>query len=78
MNFNGFNFNNTEEVSGILSDDKKHEYGYFLFKLQSIKNRRNTFQWPVPDYGHPGTPRLLPTKNFIRLRKKQYLISQPH
>ena len=38
-----------------------------------LKNE-GTFQWPVPDYGHPGTPRLFADKKFLRLRKKPFSI----
>jgi ferredoxin-nitrate reductase len=29
-----------------------------------LKKNEGTFQWPVPDYGHPGTPRLFTDKKF--------------
>jgi hypothetical protein len=47
-----------------LSDDKTHEYGYFLFKLQSIKKEGIYFSMAGSDYGHPGTPRLFTDKKF--------------
>ena len=34
-----------------------------------LKNE-GTFQWPVPDYGHPGTPRLFADKKFFTPSQK--------
>ncbi len=70
MNFNGFNFNTTEDVykEYCLLTKGTHIDISFL-NYNRLKNE-GTFQWPVPDYGHPGTPRLFTDKKFYTPSQK--------
>ncbi|MFI0492214.1 molybdopterin-dependent oxidoreductase, partial [Flavobacterium sp.] len=70
MNFNGFNFNSTEEVYKeycLLTKGTNIDISFLNYNR--LKNE-GTFQWPVPDYGHPGTPRLFTDKKFYTPSQK--------
>ncbi|WP_367752310.1 molybdopterin-dependent oxidoreductase [Flavobacterium sp. WC2430] len=70
MNFNGFNFNNTEEVyKEYCQMTKNTNIDISYLNYNRLKNE-GTFQWPVPDYGHPGTPRLFTDKKFFTPSQK--------
>jgi ferredoxin-nitrate reductase len=64
MNFSGFNFNTTEDVYKeycLMTKDTNIDVSFLNYNR--LKNE-GTFQWPVPDYGHPGTPRLFMDRKF--------------
>ncbi|MCM4155958.1 nitrate reductase [Gramella sp. AN32] len=70
MGFRGFNYNNTEEIyreytqmTRGTSIDISH------LSYDRLKNE-GTFQWPVPEYRHPGTPRLFQDKKFYTASQK--------
>jgi ferredoxin-nitrate reductase len=70
MNFNGFNFNTTEDVYKEhcqMTRGTNIDISYLNYNR--LKNE-GTFQWPVPDYGHPGTPRLFADKKFYTPSQK--------
>jgi ferredoxin-nitrate reductase len=70
MSFNGFNFNSTEEVYKeycLLTKGTNIDISFLNYNR--LKNE-GTFQWPVPDYGHPGTPRLFTDKKFYTPSQK--------
>lgn len=70
MSFNGFNFNTTEDVYKeycLLTRDTNIDICFLNYNR--LKNE-GTFQWPVPDYGHPGTPRLFTDKKFYTPSQK--------
>jgi ferredoxin-nitrate reductase len=70
MSFNGFNFNTTEDVYKeycLLTRDTNIDISFLNYNR--LKNE-GTFQWPVPDYGHPGTPRLFTDKKFYTPSQK--------
>jgi ferredoxin-nitrate reductase len=70
MNFSGFNFNNTEEVyKEYCQMTKNTNIDISYLNYNRLKNE-GTFQWPVPDYGHPGTPRLFTDKKFFTPSQK--------
>jgi ferredoxin-nitrate reductase len=73
MSFNGFNFNTTEDVYKeycLLTRDTNIDISFLNYNR--LKNE-GTFQWPVPDYGHPGTPRLFTDKKFYTPSQKAIL-----
>ncbi len=64
MNFNGFNFNSAEEIyKEHCALTKNTNIDISFLNYNRLKNE-GTFQWPVPDYNHPGTPRLFTDKKF--------------
>ena len=70
MNFNGFNFNNAEEIykeHTLLTKNTNIDISFLNYAR--LKNE-GTFQWPVPDYGHAGTPRLFTDKKFYTPSQK--------
>ena len=70
MNFNGFNFNTTEDIYKehcLMTKGTNIDISYLNYSR--LKNE-GTFQWPVPDYGHPGTPRLFADKKFFTPSQK--------
>lgn len=70
MNFSGFNFNNTEEVyKEYCQMTRNTNMDISYLNYNRLKNE-GTFQWPVPDYGHPGTPRLFTDKKFYTPSQK--------
>ena len=70
MNFTGFNFNSAEEVyKEYCALTKNTKIDISFLNYNRLKNE-GTFQWPVPDYGHPGTPRLFTDKKFYTPSQK--------
>ena len=70
MNFNGFNFNNAEEIyKEHCALTKNTNIDISFLNYHRLKTE-GTFQWPVPDYGHPGTPRLFTDKKFYTPSQK--------
>ena len=70
MNFSGFNFNTTEAIYkeyGLMTKGTNIDISYLNYSR--LKNE-GTFQWPVPDYGHTGTPRLFADKKFFTPSQK--------
>ncbi|HEY6141795.1 MAG TPA: molybdopterin-dependent oxidoreductase [Flavobacterium sp.] len=70
MNFPGFNFNTTEDIYkeySLMTKGTNIDVSYLNYTR--LKNE-GTFQWPVPDYGHPGTPRLFADKKFYTPSQK--------
>jgi len=70
MNFNGFNYNNTEDIYKehcLLTKGTNIDISFLNYNR--LKNE-GTFQWPVPDYGHPGTPRLFTDRKFYTPSQK--------
>ncbi|GGA85900.1 hypothetical protein GCM10008015_28280 [Flavobacterium palustre] len=70
MGFNGFNFNTTEEVYKEYCQMTKNTNIDISFLNYNRLKHEGTFQWPVPDYGHPGTPRLFTDKKFYTPSQK--------
>lgn len=64
MNFNGFNFNSAEEVYKEHCALTKNTNIDISFLNYNRLKTEGTFQWPVSDYNHPGTPRLFTDKKF--------------
>ena len=70
MKFNGFNFNTAEEIyKEYCLMTKGTNIDISFLNYSRLKNE-GTFQWPVPDYGHPGTPRLFADKKFFTPSQK--------
>ncbi len=70
MNFTGFNFNTVEDVYKeycLLTKNTNIDISFLNYNR--LKNE-GTFQWPVPDYGHSGTPRLFTDKKFYTPSQK--------
>ncbi|MGL2995121.1 molybdopterin-dependent oxidoreductase [Flavobacterium sp. TSSA_36] len=70
MNFSGFDYAKTEEIfreHTLLTKNTNLDISFLNYnRLQN----EGTFQWPVPDYGHPGTPRLFTDKKFYTPSQK--------
>ena len=70
MNFNGFNYTNAEEIyKEHTALTKNTNIDISFLNYNRLKNE-GTFQWPVPDYGHPGTARLFTDKKFYTPSQK--------
>jgi len=70
MNFSGFNFNTTEDVYKeycLLTKNTNIDISFLNYNRLKTEG---TFQWPVPDYGHSGTPRLFTDKKFYTPSQK--------
>ncbi len=70
MKFKGFNYNCTEDVYKeycLMTKNTNIDISYLNYNR--LKNE-GTFQWPVPDYGHPGTPRLFTDRKFYTPSQK--------
>lgn len=70
MNFNGFNFNSAEDIYKEYCLLTKNTHIDISFLNYNRLKNEGTFQWPVPDYGHPGTPRLFTDKKFYTPSQK--------
>ncbi|PXY41027.1 NAD(P)H-nitrite reductase [Flavobacterium cheongpyeongense] len=70
MNFSGFNFNSAEEIYKEHCALTKNTNIDISFLNYNRLKTEGTFQWPVPDYGHPGTPRLFTDKKFYTPSQK--------
>jgi ferredoxin-nitrate reductase len=70
MHFNGFNFNNAEEIyKEYCALTKNTNIDISFLNYTRLKNE-GTFQWPVSDYNHQGTPRLFTDKKFYTPSQK--------
>ncbi|WP_405297021.1 molybdopterin-dependent oxidoreductase [Algibacter sp. Ld11] len=70
MGFRGFNFNNTSEIyDEYASMTKGTNIDVSYLNYDRLKNE-GTFQWPVPEYRHKGTPRLFEDKKFYTPSQK--------
>ncbi|MFM9826778.1 molybdopterin-dependent oxidoreductase [Flavobacterium sp.] len=70
MKFSGFNFNTTEDIYKeycLMTKDSNIDISFLNYNRLI---NEGTFQWPVSDYGHPGTPRLFADKKFFTPSKK--------
>ena len=70
MGFRGFNYNSASEIyDEYASMTKGTNIDVSFLNYDRLKSE-GTFQWPVPDYRHPGTPRLFEDKKFYTPTKK--------
>jgi len=70
MGFRGFNYNSAEEIyAEYASMTKGTNIDVSFLNYERLKTE-GTFQWPVPDYRHKGTPRLFEDKQFYTPSKK--------
>ena len=70
MGFRGFNYNSTEEIyQEYCSMTKGTNIDVSYLSHDRLKNE-GTFQWPVNEYRHTGTPRLFEDKEFYTPSKK--------
>ena len=70
MGFRGFNYNSTEEIySEYCAMTKGTNIDISHLNYDRLKNE-GTFQWPVPEYRHAGTPRLFEDKKFYTPSEK--------
>ncbi|ULC60405.1 molybdopterin-dependent oxidoreductase [Flaviramulus sp. BrNp1-15] len=70
MGFRGFNYNSAEEVyDEYASMTKGTNIDVSFLNYDRLKSE-GTFQWPVPEYRHNGTPRLFQDKKFYTPSKK--------
>lgn len=70
MKFSGFDYNSTEEIYKEychMTRDTNMDISFLNY--DRLKNE-GTFQWPVSDYRHPGTPRLFEDKKFFTSSQK--------
>ena len=70
MGFRGFNFNSAEEIyDEYASMTKGTKIDVSFLNYDRLKNE-GTFQWPVNEYRHSGTPRLFQDKKFYTPSQK--------
>jgi len=70
MGFRGFNFNSAEEIyDEYASMTKGTKIDVSFLNYDRLKNE-GTFQWPVNEYRHAGTPRLFQDKKFYTPSQK--------
>ena len=70
MGFRGFNYSNTEEIyDEYASMTKGTNIDVSFLNYERLK-LEGTFQWPVPEYRHKGTPRLFEDKKFYTPSQK--------
>ncbi|MCM8569092.1 molybdopterin-dependent oxidoreductase [Gramella jeungdoensis] len=70
MGFRGFNYNNTEEIYREYTQmTRGTNIDISHLSYDRLKNE-GTFQWPVPEYRHAGTPRLFQDKKFYTPSQK--------
>jgi ferredoxin-nitrate reductase len=70
MGFKGFNYNNTSEIyQEYCTMTKGTNIDVSYLNYDRLKNE-GTFQWPVPSYGHKGTPRLFEDRKFYTPSQK--------
>ncbi|GEL12173.1 hypothetical protein FGL01_29120 [Flavobacterium glycines] len=70
MGFSGFNFNTPEEVYKEYTQMTKNTNIDVSYLNYNRLKHEGTFQWPVSDYGHPGTPRLFTDRKFYTPSQK--------
>ena len=64
MGFRGFNFNSSSEIyDEYAAMTKGTNIDVSYLNYDRLKNE-GTFQWPVPEHRHEGTPRLFQNKKF--------------
>jgi len=64
MGYNGFNYTNAEEVYKEHCQLTKGTNIDITGLSYSRLKAEGSFQWPVPEYNHSGTPRLFQDKKF--------------
>jgi ferredoxin-nitrate reductase len=70
MGFRGFNYNSTEEIyNEYCAMTKGTNLDISFLNYDRLKNE-GTFQWPVSEYRHQGTPRLFQDKKFYTPSQK--------
>ncbi|MGS2738156.1 molybdopterin-dependent oxidoreductase [Sinomicrobium sp. M5D2P17] len=70
MGFGGFNYGNTSEIYEEYAQmTKGTNIDVSYLNYDRLKNE-GTFQWPVSEYRHPGTPRLFQDKVFYTPSQK--------
>lgn len=70
MGFRGFNYSNSEEIyNEYCSMTKGTNIDISFLNYDRLKNE-GTFQWPVREYRHAGTPRLFEDKKFYTPSQK--------
>ena len=70
MGFRGFNYGSTEEIyNEYASMTKGTNIDVSFLNYDRLKNE-GTFQWPVPEHRHEGTPRLFEDNQFYTPSKK--------
>ncbi|OEK08145.1 NAD(P)H-nitrite reductase [Flavivirga aquatica] len=70
MGFRGFSYANAREIyDEYASMTKGTNIDVSFLNYERLKNE-GTFQWPVPEYRHSGTPRLFEDKQFYTPSKK--------
>ncbi|WP_405575870.1 molybdopterin-dependent oxidoreductase [Winogradskyella sp. Asnod2-B02-A] len=70
MGYRGFNYSNAEEIyDEYCSMTKGTNIDISFLNYDRLKNE-GTFQWPVPEYRHAGTPRLFEDKKFYTPSQK--------
>lgn len=70
MGFRGFNFSNAEEIyEEYCAMTKGTNIDISYLNYDRLKNE-GSFQWPVPEYRHTGTPRLFMDKKFFTPTQK--------
>ncbi|GAA4900354.1 hypothetical protein GCM10023311_27470 [Flaviramulus aquimarinus] len=70
MGFRGFNYNSASEIyDEYASMTKGTNIDVSFLNYDRLKNE-GTFQWPVPEYRHQGTPRLFEDKKFYTPSQK--------
>lgn len=76
MGFRGFHFNNTEEIyEEYVSMTKGTSIDISFLNYDRLKSE-GTFQWPVPEYRHAGTPRLF-TDHVFHTSSKRAIFNIP-
>ncbi|MGS2763092.1 molybdopterin-dependent oxidoreductase [Sinomicrobium sp. M5D2P9] len=70
MGYGGFNYGNTSEIYEEYAQmTKGTNIDVSYLNYDRLKNE-GTFQWPVSEYRHPGTPRLFQDKVFYTPSQK--------
>ena len=70
MGFRGFNYNSTDEIyDEYAAMTKGTNIDVSFLNYDRLKNE-GTFQWPVNEYRHTGTPRLFEDKIFYTPSQK--------
>ncbi|MEP1489130.1 MAG: molybdopterin-dependent oxidoreductase [Algibacter sp.] len=70
MGFRGFNYNSASEIyDEYASMTKGTNIDVSFLNYDRLKNE-GTFQWPVPEHRHEGTPRLFEDKQFYTPSKR--------
>ncbi|WP_136481317.1 nitrate reductase [Cognatitamlana onchidii] len=64
MGFRGFNFNSSSEIYDEYASMTKGTNIDVSFLNYDRLKAEGTFQWPVPEHRHQGTPRLFEDKKF--------------